>query len=366
VKTVKTNIALTCLLALIALLAVNGELVGLPKKNDTAIVSSLEDGRIGEMRFRSYHPTRQELARGNHRQRPLAVPATLRLPDGIQGRVPAAVLMHGSDGVTKHQQRYARGLRARGMATFVLDSFAPRDVDDTVGRQSAVPAHVMVVDLFAALTLLAGHPRIDADRIAVIGWSKGGVAADWSSREWYRSRLTKGNRQFAAHVAFYAWCGEQEARIELTGAPILYLSGELDDWAGTRACVRYGQRARQADYDVRVVVYPGAHHGFDYDGSFHTYLPRAINWSGCEYLTRETGFVEHPGGNFGAWPDLPGYLSRCSRPGAHVATNAGARDSAWLALNGFLSESLRERVPEAALLPGHNGHLAGAVIDLDQ
>jgi hypothetical protein len=64
VKTVKTKIVLTCLVAVIALLAVNGELVGLPKKNDTAIVGSLEDGRSGEMRFRSYHPTRQELARG--------------------------------------------------------------------------------------------------------------------------------------------------------------------------------------------------------------------------------------------------------------------------------------------------------------
>jgi dienelactone hydrolase len=345
VKTVKTNIALACLAAVVALVAVNGKLIGLPRENVTTLVSNLEDGRSGKIRFKSYHPTRQELIRGSYRQRPVAVPATLRLPDGIEGRVPAAVLMHGSDGVTKHQQRYARALRERGMATFVLDSFGPRDVDSTVGDQSTVPTHVMVVDLFAALRLLAGHPRIDAGRIAVIGWSKGGVAADWASRQWYRSRLTTGRLQFAAHVAFYAWCGEQETRIELTGAPLLYLSGELDDWAGTQACVRYGQRARHAGYDVRVVVYPGAHHGFDYDGTFRTYLPRATNWTGCEYLTRETGFVERRTSRFGAWPDLGAYLSRCGRPGAHVASNAGARRDAALALYGFLSESLQTTDP---------------------
>lgn len=326
--------------AAIGLAAATTDLTELTGAGDEALVATLADGRTGAIRFKSYQPTRRELARGNHRQRPVAIDATLQLPDVNAGPVPAAVLMHGSDGLTSHQQRYARRLQELGIATLVLDSFTPRGVDSTVGDQASVPAHAMVVDLFIALDLLASHPRIDAERIAVVGWSKGGVAADWASREWFRSRLARDGRRFAAHAAFYAWCGEQEARITLTGAPVLFLAGALDDWAGSQACVRYGERARRAGYDVRVVTYPDAHHGFDYEGSFHTYLPKAVSWAACEYLARETGFVDSRTGRFAAWPDLDEYLSRCSRPGAHVASHARARRQARAALAGFLTESL--------------------------
>jgi dienelactone hydrolase len=326
--------------AAIALVAANTDLPGRPGADDGAIVATLADGRTGTIRFKSYQPTRRELARGGHRRRAVALTATLQLPDAGETRVPAAVLMHGSDGVTSHQRQYARRLRESGIATLVLDSFTPRGVGSTVGDQASVPTHAMVVDLFVALDLLASHPRIDPARIAVVGWSKGGVAADWASREWYRSRLARPGQRFAAHAAFYAWCGEQEARIVLTRAPVLLLGGALDDWAGSEACVRYGERARRAGYDVRVIVYPDAHHGFDYDGSFHTYLPNAVSWAACEYLARDSGFVDRHSGHFAAWPDIDAYLSRCSRPGAHVASHAGARRHAREALDGFLAESL--------------------------
>jgi len=340
VKRLEMKLFVVCLVAFLALAAVHGEIAVAPSESAAPIVRSLEDGRSGEIRFISFQPTRQQLDRGSYRQKPVAIRGSLRLPQYTKGRVPAAVLIHGSDGVSVHQQNYADTLVERGMATFVLDSFGPRNVDSTVGQQAAVPSHVMVVDLFASLELLASHPRIDPQRIAVVGWSKGGVAADWASREWFRSRLVQSDLQFAAHVAFYAWCGEQEAKIELTGAPLLYLSGELDDWSGAQPCVHYADRVKRAGYDARIVVYPGAHHGFDYGGSFHTYLPEATSWVHCVYLARETGFVDSASGTFGAWPDLPGFLSRCSRGGVHVASNARARSQAMEALNEFLKEFL--------------------------
>ena len=342
-KLTRTKLLAACLAVTVTVVANHDGLTLSTPKDAGPVVRSLADGRSGDIRFVSYGPTRNAIARGGFRQRPVALHGTLDLPRGSARPVPAAILVHGSDGLSARQHRQAKALNARGIATLVLDSFAPRGVDTTVGRQDAVPAHVMVVDLFVALELLASHPRIDPTRIAVIGWSKGGVAADWASREWYRSRLVARDVRFAAHVAFYAWCGEQEARIELTGAPILYLSGELDDWAGTEPCVGYARRARRAGYDARVVVYPGAHHGFDYRGSFHRYLPEARSWSDCVYLARDTGFVEQATGVFAAWPDLSGYLSRCSRTGAHVASNAGARTQAARALKEFLSEFLETR-----------------------
>jgi len=255
-------------------------------------------------------------------------------------KVPAAILLHGSDGLTKLQTRYARALVERGVATLVIDSFSGRGIQSTVGKQNTLAVDAMVVDAYTGLGLLSTHPRVDSQSIAVIGWSKGGIASLWSARKSFRRRLATADQHFAAHVAFYPWCGEREADITLTGAPVLILSGELDDWSGARPCIDYVAQARQAGYDARIVVYEDAHHGFDYDGSFHTFLPRAVNWSECRYLARETGFTVATSGWFSPWPDLNRYLGRCSSQGAHVASNSRARHRAKGDLFNFLSTAL--------------------------
>ena len=46
-------------------------------------------------------------------------------------------------------------------------------------------------------------------------------------------------------------------------APLLILSGELDDWTPAEPCRQLATRARAAGAPVDIVVYPGAHHSFD-------------------------------------------------------------------------------------------------------
>ncbi|MFQ5609780.1 MAG: dienelactone hydrolase family protein [Woeseiaceae bacterium] len=306
---------------------------------------TLSDGRSGLFSFRSYSLDRYDIVRDKLKREPVAISARLDLPELAADRtkVPAAILLHGSDGLTKLQTRYARALLERGVATLAIDSFSGRGINSTIGKQNSLAADAMVVDAYAALGLLSTHPRIDAESIAVIGWSKGGIASLWSARKSFRRRLAKDSQHFAAHVAFYPWCGEQEADITLTGAPVLVLSGELDDWSGARPCIDYVAQAKHAGYDARIVVYEDAHHGFDYEGSFHTFLPRAVNWSECVYFARETGFVVATSGWFSAWPDLNRYLRRCSSQGAHVASNSRARKRVRSDLFSFLSAVLMSR-----------------------
>jgi dienelactone hydrolase/NAD-dependent SIR2 family protein deacetylase len=289
-----------------------------------------------KVRFQSFDADRKAIARNAYRTAPVEIPGDLILPDA-GGRLPLAILMHGSDGLSEHQYRYAEVLRERGIGTLVIDSFGPRGVTNTIGEQDQVPAYSMLVDAYEALKLLARHPRIDPGRIAIIGWSKGGTVADWASREWYRARLSEGDLRFAAHVAFYPWCGEQPARIELTGAPLLYLVGELDDWTGSETCLDYAGRVNRAGYEADIVVYEGAQHGFDYAGSFRTYLDQAENWSGCAYLFRDEGFITHASGAFMDWSQYLNYRAACTGRGAHLASHATARDRSLVRLVDFLS-----------------------------
>jgi len=289
------------------------------------VVASLADGRAGKMRLAS------DAAKG----RPL-IAAELILPAPTPGRAPAAILLHGSDGVGAHQYRYARLLAKWGFAVLVLDSFGPRGVASTVGDQDAVPAQAMVADAYAALRLLVTHPRVDPERIVLIGWSKGGIAAMWAARRLFQRRLAPEGPRFAAHVAFYPWCGSQEAQIRQTGAPMLLLLGARDDWTGAASCVEYARRLRAAGTPAQAIVYPEAEHGFDYEGRFRSYVPAAHGYGACEYFSREAGFVVARTGRFERWAALPRYLRACRVQGAHVGTNTAARTRAAKDLHEFL------------------------------
>ena len=299
------------------------------------LVESLRDGRVGKLRFRSYNSEGSELGT-SFRRSPVQVTADLMLPEGTSGRSPAVIMLHGSDGITAHHRRYAQALRGRGLAVLLLDSFTGRGVDETIANQGAVTPYSMLVDAYRALRLLQTHPRIDAERIAVVGWSKGGMVADWASRERYRAVLAPDIPPFAAHAAFYPWCGEQHVPVRLTGAPLLFLVGERDDWTGAAPCIDYVKRVREAGYAARIVVFPGAEHAFDYAGRFRQYLGNAESWAACNYIAGDTHFRIVATGEVLAWSRFPDYLRRCTSVGVHVGSNAIAARQARDELFRFL------------------------------
>jgi dienelactone hydrolase len=311
-------------------------------------VRSLGDGASGKLRFVSRNADWSEFREGRFKGAQVTITGDLILPDEPSGPFPAAVLLHGSDGLSDHEYDYSATLAEWGIASFVLDSFGPRGVETTVGNQDAVSPYSMLVDAYAALKLLSTHPKIDPSKIVLIGWSKGGLVSDWASRKRYRDRLVGDDVGFAAHVAFYPWCGEQDFRIELTGAPLLYLLGESDDWSGSQACVDYISRLNAAGYRGRAIVYPNALHGFDYAGRFKTYLPHAMSWKNCFYFVRKQGFVVAQTGRFEKWPSLDRYIGECAQKGAHVGSNVRARERAITDLRQFLSAVFKSRFADGA------------------
>jgi dienelactone hydrolase len=118
----------------------------------------------------------------------------------------------------------------------------------------------------AALHFLAGHPRIDADRIGIDGFSFGGEVAHLTAFEVLRAVMATGSSRFAAHVATYPG-GTYGARAEAgayTGAPILMLLGEKDDNLPVAKAEGYLAYASAAGHPapIATVVYPGAFHAW--------------------------------------------------------------------------------------------------------
>src|SRR5215469_1125897 len=207
----------------------------------------------------------QQILSGEKNGKQTVLAGELRIPAGA-GRLPAVILVHGSDGLTPAIERWAQELNQIGVAAFLLDCFSGRGITSTVGDQSQLHNLNMIVDAYKALDILTKHPRLDANRIAIMGFSKGAFAAVYTSSERFRKLYGPANgSHFAAHIGLYTPCNvTYRDDDKTTGAPIRLFHGIADDWVAIGPCRAYANRLRNAGIDITLTEYPGAQHGYDF------------------------------------------------------------------------------------------------------
>jgi dienelactone hydrolase len=220
----------------------------------------------------------------------VVVQANLSFPEQARDRYPAVVVVHTRDGYRDANEGYvAAELRKSGFATLTYDSFAARGT--TGAAMSGSPGYLTagVADAYAALRRLASEPKIDADRIAVLGFSYGGEVAHLTAFEPLRSALNPGPRRFAAHVAFYpaGVLGVIAGRGAYTGSPVLMLLGQKDDNLPVAKIKRYLAYARAAESPapIETVIYPGAYHAWTVPGAGTVHFdPEYVSTKNCPII----------------------------------------------------------------------------------
>ena len=274
------------------------------------------------------------------------ITAVLQLPEAA-GRVPAMIIQHGSGGVAAEREgRYAREMVNLGVAALVIDSFKSRGIASTVIDQAQVSAQEMAEDAFAALKLLATHPRIASDRIGILGFSKGGSVALLTALERRAKRALPDGLRFALHVSLYPSCDSQYFRPKSTRAPIYLLLGGADTYAGVGPCQEYATALKAEGAAIEVTVYPGAAHGFDTQRSYR--VPNGENWSRCVFLEqpdgswreRTSGVVTHDSSGQRIEAEYRRALAVCRSNGVSGGPNAAARTKAMAALKSYLHKHL--------------------------
>ena len=196
---------------------------------------------------------------------PLQVPAELRLPPGDQ--LPAVVVVHGSAGIDSRGRFHIDALNAAGIATLEIDMWTPRGVSGGANRPQGVPE--TLPDAYGALQFLAEHPRIDAQRIGIMGFSWGGVVTMLTATKPYTDLYLGGTLQFKAHAPMYpvCWVYNQVPGYEFaafTGAPVFLQGGELDTYDLPDTCPNLEQAVdATAPGVLDVTMYPNATHAFD-------------------------------------------------------------------------------------------------------
>jgi len=202
----------------------------------------------------------------------VTVRASLGFPEEAKDQYPAVVIVHTIGGYLEANEGWAAAeLRKSGFVTLTYDSFAARGTTGLALSRSGPGVWASAVaDAYAALRLMASQPKIDVNRIAIVGFSFGGEVAHLTAFEPLRSALNLGQGRFAAHVAFYpaGVYGAIAERGAYTGSPVLMLLGAKDDNLPVAKVESYLAYARAAGNPtpIEAATYPGAYHAWTVPG----------------------------------------------------------------------------------------------------
>jgi len=212
----------------------------------TAVFKSLDTNRTGE----------QQILRGK-----------LTKPSG-DGPFPAIVLLHGCSGpgspTYEQYSDWIYMLKRWGFVSLLVNSFGPRGKSNICapGQGFLIPPLRCAKDAHGAKLYLESLPFVDRNRIAVMGWSHGGI----STLEAVAINEPSSS-PFQAAIAFYPICKP----LYIVNTPLLVLIGEKDESAPANLCEFY-IKSKKGWPEIVLKVYPDAYHGFDSPFSFHYYM----------------------------------------------------------------------------------------------
>jgi dienelactone hydrolase len=151
-----------------------------------------------------------------------------------------------------------------GVSTFVIDGMTGRGFTGVGDKQAQLGRLNFILDIYRSLDILAKHPRVDPNRIIMMGFSRGGQAALYSSVTRFQKMWNRSGVDFAAYVVFYPDCATTYRQdTEVAKRPIRIFHGTPDNYNPVASCKAFVERLKQAGADVQLTEYPNAPHGFE-------------------------------------------------------------------------------------------------------
>ena len=277
----------------------------------------------------------QQFLNGDTSGKPVTMTGELRIAQGT-GRLPVVVLMHGSGGIGANIEPWTKKFNAMGVSTFTIDGFTGRGLTAVNTDQASLGRLNFILDIYGALGLLAKHPRVDPERIVLMGFSRGGQAALYASLTRFNKLWNKSGVQFAAYIPFYPDCATSYAgEADIADRPIRIFHGMPDDYNPVANCKPYIQRLRDAGRDVALTEYPDAQHGFDTPLNVGAVIVStgAQTVRGCKIREGDGGVL------LNVSTSQPfSYKDDCVQLNPHVGGNAEATAAARIAVSDFVRQ----------------------------
>jgi len=184
---------------------------------------------------------------------------TVFMPAG-SGPAPGALVAHESPGVTDHTLKAAERLAGLGFVAMTVDyqggGQVLTDRDETMRRYAwfmADPSHIRT-RLTAALEALKAQPRVDAGRIAALGYCYGGTAV---------LELARGGADLKAVVGFHSGLGTARPQdaAAIRGKVLVHIGAD-DPVVPPDQRVAFEREMTAAGVDWRLALYGRTGHSF--------------------------------------------------------------------------------------------------------
>src|SRR6202042_1979717 len=126
---------------------------------------------------------------------------------------------------------------AMAMTDFVIGQGAGRGTVARGPNQALLGRLNLILDIYRALDILGKHPRVDPDRIVLMGFSRGGQATLYASLNRFDKLWNKSGVRFAAFIPFYPDCSTTYVGdTEVADKPIRIFHGTPDDYNPVASC----------------------------------------------------------------------------------------------------------------------------------
>jgi len=180
--------------------------------------------------------------------------------DALPGKRPGVLVVHEWWGHNEHARNAAHRLAEAGYVAFAVDMYGngktadhPQDAGKFSG-EVAKNLPLMQQRFDAAQSLLAKHPRVDASRIAAIGYCFGGSTV---------LNMARTGSNLRGVASFHGGLATQNpAQKGKVKAKVLVLNGAMDPMVDAAQVKAFEQEMKAAGVDYKIVHYPGAKHGF--------------------------------------------------------------------------------------------------------
>jgi carboxymethylenebutenolidase len=174
----------------------------------------------------------------------------------VKGKAPAVIVVHEEWGLDGPVRSVARRLAAEGYVAIVPDLYHGRVTDDPGQAQAwsrALASDAALADLDATMAWLATQPRVQAGRVAVVGFGMGGTfALEYGIHE----------PRVRAVVMFYGVPITDAGRLPPLKAPVLAHFGQLDEATPEDKVNQFRLAMNTAGRNAEIHLYPGAGHAF--------------------------------------------------------------------------------------------------------
>lgn len=310
-----------------------------------ATVPALAQIRMYAIPFDSVTLSTQQILLGETQGNPVTLAGELRLPGLGTDKVPVVILVHPIGGLMPMVDEWTRALNSWGIGVFIPDHLSGRGIAPGSPGDYMLPGGARMVDVYHALSRLLKEPRIDPERIAIMGFSMGGFVTLLSSQERFRTRYGLPNVQFAAYIALYPTCAVRlHDDVKVAARPIRLFHGTGDDWCPVEQCRALVADLKKAGANVTLTEYPGATHAYD-DPSFKVRLnlPKAMSLRKCSLSEGENGQILNSQTGKPFAPNEP-----CIEFGASVQYDEAAATSTREAVKAVLASAFGAKPAPAA------------------